>query len=50
MKDHGVKFTIITGRAHSASVKYAKILGVDELIISLNGALVKFVSRLSIFP
>jgi Cof subfamily protein (haloacid dehalogenase superfamily) len=42
LKNCGVKFTLITGRVHSASVKYAKILGVDDPIVSLNGALVKF--------
>lgn len=42
LKNFGVKFTLITGRVHSASVKYAKMLGVDDPIVSLNGALVKF--------
>ncbi len=42
LKNYGVKFTLITGRVHSASVKYAKMLGVDDPIVSLNGALVKF--------
>lgn len=42
LKNYDVKFTLITGRVHSASVKYAKMLGVDDPIVSLNGALVKF--------
>lgn len=42
LKNYGVKFSLITGRVHSASVKYAKMLGVDDPIVSLNGALVKF--------
>lgn len=42
LKDYGIRFTLITGRVHSASVKYAKKLGIEDPIVSLNGALVKF--------
>lgn len=42
LKDHGIRFILITGRVHSASVKYAKKLGIEDPIVSLNGALVKF--------
>ena len=42
LRNLGLRFTLITGRVHSASVKYAKMLGVDDPIVSLNGALVKF--------
>ncbi len=42
LKNYDVKFSLITGRVHSASVKYAKMLGVDDPIVSLNGALIKF--------
>ncbi len=42
LKNYGLKFSLITGRVHSASVKYAKMLGVDDPIVSLNGALIKF--------
>lgn len=42
LMNFGIKFILITGRIHSASVKYAEMLGIEEPIVSLNGALVKF--------
>lgn len=37
----GIRVTIATGRMHSSAFPYAKMLNIDEPIISYNGALVK---------
>lgn len=41
LKELGVKFSIATGRLHSATVSYAQTLSIDEPIISLDGTLIK---------
>jgi hypothetical protein len=41
LKELGVKFSIATGRLHSATINYAETLSIDEPIISLDGTLIK---------
>lgn len=41
LKELGVKFSIATGRLHSATVSYAQTLSIEEPIISLDGTLIK---------
>ncbi|HKB84544.1 MAG TPA: HAD family hydrolase, partial [Ignavibacteriaceae bacterium] len=41
LPEHGVHFTVATGRLHSAIIDLASDLGIDIPLISMDGALIK---------